>query len=268
MVDLSGRVALVTGAASGLGAASARRLAACGASVLCADIDGAAAEQTAASIRSSGARATAFAADVSSPEDNDAMAAAAVDAFGALHLAHLNAGIQVVASVVDSSIEEWDRVLNVNLRGTFLGVRACSRRMIDAGGGALVLTSSTSGLMGVPGGAAYSASKHGILGLMKCAAADLAPHGIRVNAVCPGIIDTPILGPLHGQTDTLTKYFGVTTPAGRLGSPDEVAQVVSFLLGNDASYITATALPIDGGLFGVLTAVANGVDALERASVG
>jgi NAD(P)-dependent dehydrogenase (short-subunit alcohol dehydrogenase family) len=186
-----------------------------------------------------------------------------------LHLAHLNAGIRVVASVVDSSLEEWDRVPNVNLRGAFLGVRACSRRIIDAGGGALVLTSSTSGLMGVPGGAAYSASKHGILGLMKCAAADLAPHGIRVNAVCPGIIDTPILGPLHRQTDTLTKYFGVSTPAGRLGSPDEVAQVVSFLLGNDASYINATALPIDGGLFGVLTAVAaNGVDALERASVG
>ena len=165
-------------------------------------------------------------------------------------------------------LEEWDTVLNVNLSGTFLGVRACSRRIIDGGGGALVLTSSTSGLMGVPGGAAYSASKHGILGLMKCAAADLAPHGIRVNAVCPGIIDTPILGPLHGQTDTLTQYFGVTTPTGRVGSPDEVAQVVSFLLGNDASYINATALPIDGGLFGVLTAVANGVDALERASVG
>jgi NAD(P)-dependent dehydrogenase (short-subunit alcohol dehydrogenase family) len=93
------------------------------------------------------------------------MAASAVDAFGALHLAHLNAGIQVVASVVDSSLEEWDRVLNVNLRGTFLGVRACSRRIIDAGSGALALTSSTAGLMGVPGGAAYSASKHGILGL-------------------------------------------------------------------------------------------------------
>ena len=268
MVDLSGRVALVTGAASGLGAASARRLAACGASVLCADIDGAGADQVAASIRSSGAKAAAFAADVSRPEDNDAMAAAAVEAFGALHLAHLNAGIQVVASVVDSSDEEWDRVLNVNLRGTFLGIRTCSRRIIDSGGGALVLTSSASGLMGVPGGAAYSASKHGILGLMKCAAADLAPHGIRVNAVCPGIIDTPIFGPLHGQNDTLTKYFGVSTPTGRVGSPDEVAQVVSFLLGDDASYITASVLPIDGGLSGVLTAMANGVDALARASVG
>jgi NAD(P)-dependent dehydrogenase (short-subunit alcohol dehydrogenase family) len=268
MVDLSGRVALVTGAASGLGAASARRLAACGASVLCADIDGVGADQVAASIRGSGARAAAFAADISRPEDNDAMAAAAVDAFGALHLAHLNAGIQVVASVVDSSVEEWDRVLNVNLRGTFLGVRACSRRMIDAGGGALVLTSSTSGLMGVPGGAAYSASKHGLLGLMKCAAADLAPHGIRVNAVCPGIIDTPIFGPLHGQTATLTKYFGVAAPIGRVGLPDEVAQVVSFLLGDDAGYITASAFPVDGGLFGVLTAMANGVEALERASVG
>jgi NAD(P)-dependent dehydrogenase (short-subunit alcohol dehydrogenase family) len=268
MVDLSGRVALVTGAASGLGAASARRLAACGASVLCADIDGAGAEQTAASIRNSGAGAAAFAADVSSPEDNDAMAAAAVDAFGALHLAHLNAGIDVIASVIDLSVEQWDSVVNVNLRGTFLGVRACSRRIIDSGGGALVLTSSAAGIMGVPGGAAYSASKHGILGLMKSAAADLAPHGIRVNAVCPGIIDTPMFGPLHGQTDTLTKYFAVSTAIGRVGSPDEVAQVVSFLLSDDASYITASTLPIDGGLLGVLTAMANGVEELERASVG
>ena len=133
--------------------------------VFCVRTSMARADQVAASIQSSGAKAAAFAADVSRPEDNDAMAASAVDAFGALHLAHLNAGIQVVASVVDSSLEEWDRVLNVNPRGTFLGVRACSRRIIDAGGGALVLTSSTAGLMGVPGGAAYSASKHGILGL-------------------------------------------------------------------------------------------------------
>ncbi|MDQ1460566.1 MAG: hypothetical protein QOI08_2050 [Actinomycetota bacterium] len=268
MVDLSGRVALVTGAASGLGAASARRLAACGASVLCADIDGAGAEQTAAAIGSSGARAAAFRADISSPDDNDAMAAAAVKAFGGLHLAHLNAGIEKAASVIDSSIEEWDSVLNVNLRGTFLGVRACSRRIIDSGGGALVLTSSASGLMGVPGGAAYCASKHGILGLMKCAAADLAPLGVRVNAVCPGIIDTPIFGPLHGQTETLTKYFAVSTAMGRVGSPEEVAQVVSFLLSDDASYITASTLPIDGGLISVLTALASGVQELERAGAG
>jgi NAD(P)-dependent dehydrogenase (short-subunit alcohol dehydrogenase family) len=236
--------------------------------VLCADIDGVGAERTAAAIRSAGARAAAFAADVSDPADNDAMAAAAVETFGALHLVHLNAGIYVVASVVDSSVEEWDSVLNVNLRGMFLGVRACSRRIIDSGGGALVLTSSASGVMGVAGGAAYCASKHGILGLMKSAAADLAPHGIRVNAVCPGIIDTPMFGALHGQTDILTQYFGVSTAIGRVGSPEEVAQVVSFLLSDDASYITATTLPIDGGLVSVQTAMTNGVAELERASAG
>ena len=268
MVDLGGCVALVTGAASGLGAASAQRLAACGASVLCADIDGAGAERTAAAIRSAGARAGAFAADVSDPADNDAMAAAAVEMFGALHLVHLNAGIYVVASVVDSSVEEWDSVLNVNLRGMFLGVRACSRRIIDSGGGALVLTSSASGVTGVAGGAAYCASKHGILGLMKSAAADLAPHGIRVNAVCPGIIDTPMFGALHGQTDILAQYFGVSTAIGRVGSPEEVAQVVSFLLSDDASYITATTVPIDGGLVSVQTAMTKGVAELERASAG
>jgi NAD(P)-dependent dehydrogenase (short-subunit alcohol dehydrogenase family) len=236
--------------------------------VLCADIDGAGAEQTAAAIRNSGARAVAFRADVKSPDDNDAMAAAAVEAFGALHLAHLNAGIEKAASVIDSSIEEWDSVLNVNLRGTFLGVRACSRRIVESGGGALVLTSSSSGLMGIPGGAAYCASKHGILGLMKCAAADLAPLGVRVNAVCPGIIDTPIFGPLHGQAETLTKYFAVSTAMGRVGSSEEVAQVVSFLLSDDASYITASTLPIDGGLVSVLTALASGVQELQRAGAG
>jgi NAD(P)-dependent dehydrogenase (short-subunit alcohol dehydrogenase family) len=268
MVDLSGRVAVVTGAASGIGAASARRLASCGASVLCADKDGAGAERTAVAIRTSGARAVAFTVDVSSPDQNNAMAAAAVDTFGALHLAHLNAGIQRIASVVDASDEEWDSVVDVNLRGTFLGVRACSRRIIESGGGALVLTSSASGLMGIPGGAAYTASKHGILGLMKCAAADLAPLGIRVNGICPGIIDTPMFGPLHGQTDTLTKYFGVSTAIGRVGSPEEVAQVVAFLLSDEASYITGTTLPIDGGLLSIQTAMADGVVELERAGAG
>jgi NAD(P)-dependent dehydrogenase (short-subunit alcohol dehydrogenase family) len=266
MVNHSSRIALVTGAASGLGAASARRLALHGARVLCVDIDGEGAERTAAAIRSAGQEAAAFTADVSRAEDNDAMAAAAVDAFGALHLVHLNAGVQVIASVVESTVAEWDSVLNVNLRGTFLGVRACSRRVIESGGGAIVLTSSATGLMGVAGGAAYTASKHGILGLMKSAAADLAPYGIRVNGICPGIIDTPMFGPLHGQTETLTKYFGVSTAIGRVGSPEEVAQVVSFLLSDQASYITATTLPIDGGLVSVQTMLTNGVNELERAS--
>jgi NAD(P)-dependent dehydrogenase (short-subunit alcohol dehydrogenase family) len=268
MVDLSGRIALVTGAASGLGAASARCLALYGARVLCVDIDGEGVERTAAAIRSAGQQAAAFTADVSRPEDNDAMATAAVDAFGGLHLVHLNAGIQVIASVVESTVEEWDSVLNVNLRGTFLGLRACSRRIIESRGGAMVLTSSATGLMGIAGGAAYTASKHGILGLMKSAAADLAPYGIRVNGICPGIIDTPMFGPLHGQTDILTKYFGVSTAIGRVGSPEEVAQVVAFLLSDQASYITATTLPIDGGLVSVQTAMTNGVNELEPATVG
>jgi NAD(P)-dependent dehydrogenase (short-subunit alcohol dehydrogenase family) len=163
-------------------------------------------------------------------------------------------------SVLDIPIEEWDRVLNVNLRGVYLGLQACGRRIAEAGGGSIVVTASSAGLLGTPGASAYAASKHGVLGLMKSAAADLAPLGIRVNAVCPGVIDTPLLGPLHGQTDMLQSLLAPAHPIGRVGTANEVAAVVAFLASDDSSFMTGASVAVDGGVSSVLMGMGTATD--------
>jgi NAD(P)-dependent dehydrogenase (short-subunit alcohol dehydrogenase family) len=241
------QVAIVTGGASGIGRATALLLANEGARVCVADIDGDGAEQVAKEIGNAGGEAIAYAGDCSTPEANDEMVARTVDRFGGLHIAYLNAGIARGSTIRGGDLATWDEVIAVNLRGVFLGIRAVCEPMIEHGSGAIVCTASVAGLRGGRHMPSYYASKHGVVGLVKAAACELASHNVRVNAVCPGIIDTPILGPAHGVKQ-VTDHLGKSHLLGRVGWPEEVAALVSFLASEQAGFITGVAYPVDGGM--------------------
>lgn len=247
------RVALVTGGSSGIGRASARALAADGCAVVVADIDEEGGEQTVRGIQADGGAATYVRTDVTSADAVSALVESALRAYGRLDAAHNNAGIGgAPAPTAEYPLDGWDRILAINLTGTFLCMRAEIAHMLEAGGGAIVNTASTFGLVGVPGMAAYTATKHGIVGLTRGAALEYAQAGIRVNAVCPGATRTPQLEEFFGMLspgdpEAAAADFAAREPVGRLGRPEEIGAAVAWLCSDAASFVTGTAMPVDGG---------------------
>lgn len=244
--DFTGRVAIVTGAASGIGAAIALELGARGAHVIVSDLNEADAETVAAEIRTAGGKADACAADVSRPEDMERLVAFAVEQGGALHLAVNNAGIGgPSAPAGEYPVEGWRQVIDVNLNGVFYGMRHQIPAMLAAGGGAIVNMASILGTVGFANASAYVASKHAVLGLTKTAAMEYAKQGIRINAVGPAFIDTPLLTN-NLDAATLGALAGLH-PVGRIGTPGEVSALTCFLLSDRASFITGSYHLVDGG---------------------
>jgi len=243
---LEGKAGLVTGAASGIGRACAVRFGAEGASVVVSDLESSreAGEETVREIVEAGGTAGFFPCDVSQSDDNRALVAHVVERHGRLDFAHNNAGIGVHERFHETSDEDFDRVIAVNLRGTFVGMKFQIRQMLRDGGGAIVNTSSNAGLRGVHLIGAYAASKHGILGLTKNGAIEYANDGIRINAVCPGAIMTPLMSdqPPERQQEILAPQA-----LDRFGDPAEVAAAVVWLCSDDASFITGVSMPVDAG---------------------
>jgi NAD(P)-dependent dehydrogenase (short-subunit alcohol dehydrogenase family) len=252
--DLSGRVALVTGGGSGIGRASARALAAAGAQVVVADVDGAGARRVADEVHAARGTALAVAADVTDDAAVRAMVAAAVDAFGGLDCAVNAAGVGGAQEPTHAYPEAaWLRTLDVNLTGVWRCMRHELPALLARGArtgrtGAIVNVASAAGLVGFPRHAAYAASKHGVVGLTKTAALEYARRGVRVNVVCPGFTDTPMVEQLTGRDPAQEAALAQRMPIGRLGTPDEVAAAVVYLCADASAFMIGHALVLDGGI--------------------
>ena len=241
------QVVLITGASSGIGKATALAFARAGYEVALADRDEPAGERIAEEIARRGGKSLFVTCDVASEEDVAALVARTVDHFGQLDVAFNNAGIEgEQAPTADCTVENWDRVMAVNLRGVWLCMRAEIPHMLKGGGGTIVNCASVAGLVGLAGIPAYVAAKHGVVGLTRAAALDYATRGIRVNAVCPGAIHTPMLDRFMGE-DAGRAQILAAEPVGRIGKPEEVASAVLWLCSDGAAFTTGQALAVDGG---------------------
>ena len=249
-MDFDGKTALVTGAAGGIGLATAEAFARAGASVVVADRDAAAVDRAAAALRAAGHDAIAITCDVTDSAQVEAMIARAVGTYGRLDAAFNNAGVNSeAAALLDTGDEEFECVIGVNLRGVWNCMKAELRRMLPRGSGAIVNCSSIGGLKGSRGRSAYSASKHAVIGLTRSAAIDYATSGIRINAVCPGIVDTPMAGFVTRNHDPdIVRRMVAQEPIGRFGAPEEIAAAVLWLCSPAASFMLGHAMVVDGGL--------------------
>ena len=255
---LDGKVAIITGAASGLGRASAIRFAEEGAAVVCADRNLAGTHETAAAIEAAGGRALAFQMDVTREEDHAAMAEATLDAFGRIDTIYANAGIGEAGTVGGTSKEAWDRMIAINLTGVWLSNRAVIPAMERQGGGSIINQASIGGLIGVLGIAAYAAAKAGVVGLTRQGAIEYASRGIRFNAVAPGTVPTPLVTQVYEERGGMSAGAGNSIdealeanaqryPMQTLGTPLDVANMALFLASDESRWITGQVFAVDGG---------------------
>jgi NAD(P)-dependent dehydrogenase (short-subunit alcohol dehydrogenase family) len=248
MSKFEGKVSVVTGAGSGIGRATALAFAREGASVAVADILEQDNQETARMIMDLGGHALAITCDVARNDDVRRALDETVKTFGRLDFAFNNAGIEYAFKpAAEITEEEWDRIIDIDLRGVFLCMKHEIPLMLKQGGGAIVNTSSGAGVKGFKGGAAYVAAKHGVVGLTKAAALDYAQSNIRINAVCPGIIDTSMMQRFSGGTPEGRQTVIVQEPVGRMGTPDEIAAAVVWLCSDAASFVVGSAMVVDGG---------------------
>jgi len=247
--NYTGKVAFVTGAASGIGRAAALALAREGASVVAADVSEQGNQETTRLIEDQGGRALAVQCDMTRDEDVKVALAKTVEAFGRLDFAFNNAGIEPrkPAPTAEYEEEEWNRIIDTNLRSVFLCMKHEIPLILKQGGGAIVNTSSGAGIIGVKGSPAYTAAKHGVIGLTRSAALDYAAQNIRINAVCPGFIDTPMMSRFTGGTAEGRAKMIAEEPIGRMGKPEEIAATVVWLCSDAAAFVVGHAMVIDGG---------------------
>jgi NAD(P)-dependent dehydrogenase (short-subunit alcohol dehydrogenase family) len=248
---LDGKVALVTGAASGIGRATALTFAREGAKLIIADMNEDGGQQTVHMITENGGEAVFVQVDVSSASQIEAMISKTLETYGRLDCSFNNAGTEgtTMVSTIDYKEEDWNRVLSINLTGVWLCMKYEIAQMLkQGGGGAIVNTASVAGLVGSRGaGSAYAASKHGVVGLTKTAALEYAKQGIRVNCVCPGVIRTPMMERMLTRTPELEQQYIAAEPIGRLGRPEEIAESVVWLCSDAASFVTGHTMTVDGG---------------------
>ena len=247
--DMDGKVALVTGGASGIGRATALRFASDKASVVIADVDVEGGEETVRAIEANGAEARFVRADVSQRSDVEGLINKVIEACGRLDYAFNNAGISSPrrALLADQTEEAWDLVVDINLKGVWLCMKYEILQMLEQGSGAIVNTSSIYGLVASSMGPVYTAAKHGVIGLTKSAALAYAQKGIRVNAVCPGGTRSPMVERLIAKDPAWEEGFVAEHPIGQMGTPEEIAEAVVWLCSDKASFVTGHALAVDGG---------------------